>query len=116
MFVIYLLFLHFLADFVCQSNWMAINKSKSDFALSVHVITYTSVLAFGLLLVSFTNNMSIYLMFNAFCHFITDFFTSRLNSKLWAKENKHWFFVGIGFDQFIHAATLISSAILLGII
>lgn len=31
---------HFIGDFVIQNDWMAINKKKSTFVCSVHVITY----------------------------------------------------------------------------
>ena len=40
-------------------------------------------------------------------HIIVDYFTSRLNKKLWVEKKVHWFFVSLGFDQFIHCATLI---------
>jgi hypothetical protein len=31
---------HFIADFVCQTHWQAINKSKDNNALTQHVGTY----------------------------------------------------------------------------
>ena len=40
------------------------------------------------------------------CHTITDYFTSRLNSKLWAKGDVHNFFVSVGFDQVLHYVQL----------
>jgi len=42
-------------------------------------------------------------------HTITDYFTSRLNSKLWAEGKVHWFFVSIGFDQILHYIQLFST-------
>jgi hypothetical protein len=39
-------------------------------------------------------------------HFVTDAITSRINSRLWAAKNVHWFFVGIGADQLLHAYAL----------
>ena len=39
-------------------------------------------------------------------HTITDYFTSRLNSRLWAKGDVHNFFVSVGFDQVLHYVQL----------
>lgn len=39
-------------------------------------------------------------------HTITDYFTNRLNSKLWAKGDVHNFFVSVGFDQCLHYVQL----------
>jgi len=39
-------------------------------------------------------------------HTITDYFTSRLNAKLWAKGDVHNFFVSVGFDQVLHYVQL----------
>jgi len=36
------------------------------------------------------------------CHTATDYFTSRVNAKLWEKGQVHNFFVSIGFDQYLH--------------
>jgi hypothetical protein len=50
-------------------------------------------------------NLKILLLFpiiTFIAHTITDYFTSRLNAKLWAKGNVHNFFVSIGFDQYLH--------------
>jgi hypothetical protein len=47
------------------------------------------------------------------CHTITDYFTSRLNSRLWAKGDVHNFFVSIGFDQVLHYVQLFTTYYLL---
>jgi len=39
-------------------------------------------------------------------HFVTDAITSRINTRLWQEKQVHWFFVSVGFDQFIHYITL----------
>lgn len=36
----YILFIHYLGDFVFQNTWMATNKSKNLLALSTHVLIY----------------------------------------------------------------------------
>jgi hypothetical protein len=43
---------------------------------------------------------------NAALLFATDYITSRISSKLWAKQDWHRFFTTIDFDQLIHHATL----------
>ena len=40
-------------------------------------------------------------------HFPVDYVTSRLNSKLYQAGKNHEFFVSIGFDQWIHFATIL---------
>lgn len=96
--VLTLLFLHFIADFVFQSETMAINKSSSNKWLLIHVGIYSTVFVlFGFLFVLITFIL----------HFITDYFTSRLTTKLWKKGDRHNFFVVIGLDQFIHMVSLI---------
>lgn len=94
-----LLFIHFVADFILQSDWMAINKSKRWTPLAIHVGVYALpfIPFFGLKFAAV----------NLAAHFVTDAVTSRASSYLWGKNQRHWFFVVIGFDQFIHTATLI---------
>lgn len=121
-----LLGLHFLGDFLLQSDWMALNKSKSWLALYLHVLVYSlCFLPFGMAFVGIT-----FLL-----HFLTDAITSRITSRLWFIEHlpmgdglikvlrstygyevnpfvasfnnkRHWFFVVIGLDQLIHFACL----------
>lgn len=105
---LYLLVIHWLADFVAQTHWMAINKSKSNKALLYHVSVYT--LIFGLCLSGYAvNNLDHLLLFlsvNFVLHFITDYITSRKNSILWTAGRTHDFFVMVGLDQLIHQLTL----------
>lgn len=118
-----LILLHFIGDFILQSNWMALGKSKSIPPLTFHVLVYSLVFlpfyGFHFWIVTF------------YLHWIVDFITSRITSKLWfidlfptsckpedadpnwstyyahIRENKrHWFFVMIGFDQLIHYVCL----------
>ena len=123
-----LLGLHFVGDFVLQSNWMAINKSKRLKPLLIHCGIYS------LCFVPFFG--PVFGVVTFFLHTLTDAVTSRLTSKFWFikldppvfkweemkhYENKwanlylvtfldserHWFFVLIGLDQLIHYLTLL---------
>lgn len=96
--VIGILLLHLIADFFLQTDWMAINKSKQWDALLVHTSTYS--VCFAMLGVPFV--CITFLM-----HTATDYITSRITSYLWQREERHWFFVVIGIDQFIHYVTLL---------
>jgi len=110
---------HFIADFVCQSDWMAKNKSSSYKALLAHVVVYTVIIGLGISsFFYFADVMSIdytlvvyWTLLNGALHGVVDFFTSRLTSRLWAKGDTHNFFVVIGFDQLLHSITLIGTFI-----
>lgn len=107
-----LLVVHFVADFLFQTDWMALNKSKNNDALALHAFVYAACFAWlGMPFAGIT----------FITHFFTDYWTSRLTSKLWffaqndfpnANEwhyvsgRRHWFFVAIGADQLIHYVTL----------
>lgn len=95
-----LLVLHFVADFLAQSDRMALNKSHNLGWLVLHVLTYSVFfLPFGLEFVGWT----------LLAHFITDFLSSRATSRLWAGGHRHWFFVVIGLDQLAHYCALLAT-------
>lgn len=118
--MITLLFLHFIGDFLLQSDWMALNKSKRFDALAIHCLVYSACfipfLGWRFATVTFL------------VHLLTDALTSQATSKLWffdqmeqigggplwrvrpRLERRHWFFVMIGFDQFLHFTQLILTA------
>lgn len=111
----FILMSHFIADFMCQTDWQAKNKSKSLIALTGHVLSYMYVML-TLIATSFafnkeitTNGILIYILINGLLHFVTDFCTSKVTSYLWQQERRHDFFVVVGFDQFIHQVCLIST-------
>ena len=108
--MIYIIILaHWIADFICQTNWMAQNKSKSYKALSLHILSYTTALALVMFLLTQNTNSFLYALVNGAIHFVADAITSRITSKLYAKGAIHNFFVVIGLDQAIHMATLIAT-------
>jgi hypothetical protein len=93
-----IIWLHFVGDFILQTNNMAIRKSKSFLWLTFHVSVYAiPLLVFGLT----------YALINLAAHWATDAISSRVTSYLWAKNDRHNFFVVIGIDQAIHLTTLI---------
>lgn len=96
-----LLSVHFLSDFILQSDWMAKNKSKSNEALLAHTTMYCLPFwaIFGWK----------YALVNMALHTVIDYGTSRVNSYLWSKGKVHEFFVGVGFDQLLHAGCLIGT-------
>ena len=103
-FVVLILFLHWVFDFVFQTDYMARNKSKSVKALASHVAIYS---LWGLLIgLTFTKGLLL-VGFLFITHFVIDFITSKINTKLWQAQKVHWFFVSVGFDQFLHYVTIL---------
>lgn len=105
--IIWILFIHWIADFVFQSDRIAINKSKDWEALSYHSLIYFFTLTLGigiycLFVPAYVWKLSLLIALNLPAHFIIDAITSRINAKLWPQGNRHWFFVMIGLDQFLH--------------
>jgi hypothetical protein len=110
--LIALLAIHWLADFVLQSQWMSVNKSKRLDALVSHVATYTATLFVGSALVFGVHEipqLALFVAVNGILHFFTDFLTSRITSRLWQQQREHLFFVAVGFDQLIHQITLVAT-------
>ncbi|CAB4129982.1 Bacteriophage phiKZ, Orf197 [uncultured Caudovirales phage] len=112
-----IIFIHWIADFVLQTDWQAQNKSKSNFALLSHTSNYSLVwllpmcLVFGKMKEGATTEWIVWTTFyfgmiTFVVHTITDYFTSRLNSKLWSQGKVHYFFVSVGFDQVLHYGQL----------
>ena len=96
--IIGIFWLHFLADFIMQTDEMALNKSHSVKWLSLHALTY----GIPFLLLGWK-----YAIINSVLHGVVDFFTSKATSYLWSTGKRHWFFVMIGLDQAIHMTLLI---------
>lgn len=136
LFIIYLGVAHWLADFILQTDWMAVNKSKRWDALVIHVTVYSVVMA-----VLTLNGWFGMITFVA--HLATDAVTSRMGRAVfpWTPTNagwvpmvyrddegepsgpwglglarsRHWFFTVIGADQWLlHWPQLILTAYYLG--
>ena len=91
--------LHYVADFLCQNDWMAVNKSKSWVALTAHVVVYSAVMT---LLMGPIGGAITFV-----AHFATDAVTSRLSRRLYYPVfHRHWFFAMIGVDQVLHYVQL----------
>jgi hypothetical protein len=121
--ILWLLFAHWFADFFCQTNWMAVNKSKDTWALASHVFVYSVIMGVFFWVVTLDFHKAWAFCCFMYCtHFAIDFVTSRLTSRLFAqwfmcntvnvddvqpRPTLHNFFVVIGFDQFLHFATIL---------
>ncbi len=115
--IILIIFIHWIADFLFQTSDMALNKSKSNYWLSIHCLTYSAVwLCCGAILYDIgmwqchRMDVILFTLITFVCHFITDYFTSRWTSKLYATQKFYGFpsfFNVIGLDQFLHYAQLI---------
>lgn len=97
-----LLFTHWIADFVLQTDKMAKGKSKNWKDLLSHTLTYSLTMWVTVMLLTNAIIAFCFWLITFVCHTITDYFTSRLNSKLWDRGKVHNFFVSVGFDQLLH--------------
>jgi hypothetical protein len=101
-----ILVIHWFADFVLQTDKQAKGKSKNWKDLLSHTATYSLFWIIPAILMLGYNG-AIFVIITLIAHTITDYFTSRLNSKLWAEGKVHYFFVSIGFDQLLHYTQLL---------
>lgn len=95
--MILLVWLHFLSDFLLQTDKMALGKSTSIKWLSIHVVTYS--IPFCLIGWKFA-------IVNGGAHWVVDFLSSRACK--WAHEQgrRGLFFKIIGLDQALHLTIL----------
>jgi hypothetical protein len=112
-----ILFIHWVGDYLLQTNEIAAKKSKSIVWLTFHVLLYAVALLVGILLMSIRtgmvpfNSIALFVGINGALHWITDLVTSRIVQRV--VGNTRVFYLVIGFDQFLHAAALLSTLQLL---
>ena len=103
-----ILIVHWIADFVFQTDWQAKNKSTNNKALFEHVFIYTLVWSpIAIFIFGYNIQFSIFIMTTFLMHFLTDYVTSRINTRLYNAGKIHKFFVSIGFDQILHYTQLV---------
>lgn len=111
---LFIIFVHWVSDFVLQTQHMSTRKSSSNYYLTLHVVIYSFATILGWALVLPLLGIHLYsgpvwlaflLIFAT--HWVTDYFTSRRTSKLYKEEKYHDFFVVIGFDQVLHYVQLL---------
>ena len=114
--LVFLLVIHYIADFLCQTREMATNKSTSLKWLTYHVLTYTMVLAFSMSAFMFFTaenagetimTVWVFTIVNGVLHWCTDFVTSKGTTHFYKQENWYGFFGLLGLDQLIHTVTLL---------
>lgn len=116
--MIYLLLVaHFVGDFICQSDWMATNKSKRFEALGFHVLVYSFVLlgimGLGMWLLLDMGGQPVrplisFILINAAAHLATDAVTSQLTSKFWFFRREEGIWVQAEYSVPKHWKTLIN--------
>lgn len=110
----FILISHWVSDFVCQTDYMARNKSKSNKALFIHCFVYTlGFIPFAFIYLPSITNVFLFLIINLFLHMSIDYITSRITSKL-SSQGKYGsdtipnfgMFSIIGLDQMLHYISL----------
>lgn len=113
--IVLIVWLHYIADFVFQTDWMVHNKSKHNKPLAAHCWVYGLVFMLPSLFI-FKNIIVAFLFcsINAYLHFGIDYITSRVSSKKYAAGKlgsptipNFGFFSIIGLDQALHYTCLL---------
>ena len=109
--LIYILIIHFLADFGLQTHDQAVGKGQGNSFLNkmlfYHVGVYTLIWVVAMMAVKSLFDLSLLdvLMFGMITfisHYTTDYITSRIGKPFWSKNDLHNGFVVVGFDQVLH--------------
>jgi hypothetical protein len=112
--VLFLIIVHFLADFAMQTQAQATKKSTSNLYLTYHVGTYALVWFFAMWAYNGSWIMALnFSVITFMAHWATDYTTSRISKKFFDAQDYHNGFVVIGFDQMTHAYQLIITYVLL---
>lgn len=100
---LFILLIHFLADFGLQTHEQAQLKSTQWKPLFYHVGVYSMIWFIAVL--SLINDPLIAFYFSIItfvCHYLTDYTTSRISKGFFDKGDMHNGFVVVGFDQVLH--------------
>jgi hypothetical protein len=104
---------HWIADFIMQDEKWALGKSKNWKDLLSHTGVYSFCwIPFAWYFLGHTMAGNLFILITFMCHTATDYFTSRVVSKMFT-EKKHGSpipnvgaFTVIGFDQVLHYTQL----------
>ena len=113
---IFMLLIHFLADFGLQTHEQATKKGEGTSFynkwLFYHVGVYTLIWSVALLILplpAVENPVVRWVLFTVYVfitHYITDWITSRTSKPFFSNGDFHNGFVVVGFDQLVHYLTL----------
>ena len=115
--IYFILIIHWLADFVFQTNWQQKNKHKNFKALLAHTAVYSLILYVPMQILQEVGYFGaqywyaslLFALIQFVTHTAIDAIASRINTILWNNKQVHEFFVSIGFDQFLHLCILFGS-------
>lgn len=106
--ILWLLFLHHLADVALQPSWLIESKKKHLWAIYEHVVIYAGVLSLGLWwLQVFQPWMFLYFLIG---HFVIDSFFYRVLPRVRNEEKQYWY---VYPDQFFHYLQILILVIVL---
>lgn len=118
--LIYLFFMHFVADFLLQSRAMGKGKSENLWLLLAHISIQFIVIGSALVWISVKQDLAAeFAVLNAVIHGVIDWFIWRLYKISvvkrgygadFAYQEDSLFYSTIGFDQFLHIATIAALA------
>ncbi len=116
----FIILIHFVSDFICQDEKWALGKSKNLYDLLCHTYTYSSIWLIPIIFLfpknwtaeNYFSGSILFAFITLVSHTITDYFTSKVTSKLYAQGKfgssipNLGFFTMIGFDQVLHYGQL----------
>lgn len=111
--LIYIMFCHYVADFILQPRWVAENKSKDLWVLLSHIGMYSATLFIGCIFMVHWKAALLYVAVNGMLHFVTDLWSSKQTTAAYQRQDMRMFWNIIGLDQFLHIAALIYTTYLL---
>jgi len=114
---------HYVSDFLCQTDWMALNKSSNNKALLLHIGAYTASLigaVWFLMLVASPisiglNQLIAWGALNGAIHLVTDYISSRMSKRAYESGNLRRFWAIVGADQLAHYVALVATWTAMGL-
>lgn len=99
---IYIILIHYLADFGLQTSQQAEKKSMDSLFLFYHVGVYSLTWFIATIPILGLEAAWMFSTITLFFHFWTDYFTSRIGKPFWEKKDFGNGFKTVGFDQMLH--------------
>jgi hypothetical protein len=110
--IIYVLFSHWIADFLFQSKWMIEHKLEDIFTMLTHVIVYTFLITVLLWwLIPSLTALLVFILTISFVHLVVDTVTIKIIDKLKGGRHSHWIYAVMSFDQLVCTSVLFATLI-----